>query len=295
MTRADGRRCAGLSLLLALTSCANAPSIRDARTGVSGPTDTSTAFLEVPAVLESDVRLAESVGKIIYEYDRAAEKTTDELFPDLRPTHPNGTIALGWLVAALGDGTFRVSYVADSNGAFIAYAQADYSAGGDKVSNAHLVEPPRPLSAVETAQVRAIRTASASEFLRCAETYNFVSIAASDSPSSTIHVYLIPSRTDLNSFPQGGFHDFSISVDGTSILNHFRQTKACINGSVDASKGQLSSLMSTHITSTAPTPFHVFMSLNYRLPIYTVTVQNHMLWYVREGSVRLVSNDVRKK
>lgn len=277
----------------ALAQTAAPPSSSSA----AAPADKSAASavqLAIPVQFESAVHDAETLGKSLFERDRAAEKATDALIAAHQLEYPAGEPA-GWLISDRGGGNYHVSFLVTQSGVPKAYAEADYSAASDSASNAHAVAPPRDLEPAELAQARAIKTAQAAEFLRCVATYNVVVIPSGNGDGKTIHVYLIPSRNDAKFFPEGGFHDFTISADGTTVQDHYSQTKSCLNGTAQDSKGKLAALMMSHITSPTPTAFHVFMNLNYRLDVFTVTVQNNMLWSISGGRIRVVSEDVRKK
>jgi len=269
---------------------AASPPPRNAGTPATKPSAANN--LPIPTELETAVREAETLGSSLYERDRAAEKATDAVVAARLLEHETGEPA-GWLISDRGDGNYRVSFLASQAGVPKAYAEADYSTSGDRASNAHAVEPPRDLEPAEIAQARAIKTAQSAEFLRCVEKYNVVTIPSGNGDDAVIRVYLIPSRNDAKSFPEGGFHAFTVSADGAAVRDHYSQTKTCLNAMPSETKGSLAGLMMSHITSPAPTAFHVFMNLNYRINVFTVTVQNNMLWSVSGGRIRLVSADVR--
>jgi len=281
-----------IAFAIGVTGCASSPpAAAPVQARSSAP---AAEYLPIPSQFEAAVREAETAGRMLYERDRAAEKATDLLVSAGYLKQPPGRRA-GWLTRDLGESRYHVSYLAEQNGAVRSFAEADYSIVTDRASDPLAMNPPRPLDPVELAQATAIRTAQSSEFLRCAEKYNVV--ATTDSADgSAIHVYLIPSRDEQNVFPMGGFHDITVSADGNAIAAHYSQTRACLNDKPELDGGRtLAALMSSHITTPAPTLFHVFMSLNYRMNVFAVTTQNRMLWSISGGRIRLVSNDVNKK
>ncbi len=242
---------------------------------------------QIPAALRADVALAESLGQQVYFRDRAAEKTTDRLVEAKAFAHPPPD-PQGWVTTEIDDGKLRVSYIAKINGSLKAFAEADYDPQRDATSNAHALQEPRPLSAEEIAEAQAVQTVVKEEWLRCAPTYNEVVLGAHDRDTTALRVFLIPARASRDDYPMGGFHLFTTSADGKSVISHFSQTKTCLNG---PHPDKTVALMSSQITSPAPTAFHVFMNLNYGLPVYTVTVQNNILWNIKDGKITVASLD----
>jgi len=292
-------RTLGLALAafeISLLGCASAPPTQTLAANAERTPDKNTSkakYLPIPEEFDPVVHQAEVLGLSLYQRDRAAEKGTDALVASGQLKRPAGD-AVGWLVSDLGDGNYRIKYIIAQAGALRSYAEVDYNVASDRASDPHAIDPSRPLDPSELAQARAIRTAQQGEFLRCVEKYNVVTIPSGSGDRASIHVYLIPSRDDAKVFPQGGFHDFTISADGASVQDHYSQTKACLNGRPSDTQGQLAALMNSHLTSPTPTAFHVFMNLNYRMNMFTVTVQNQMLWSISGGRIRLVSTDVGK-
>lgn len=278
-----------IAAMLCLVGCASAPQQAATASG-----NQASQYLPIPPEFESAVREAETSGRQLYERDRAAEKATDLLVATGDLKLPSGRFA-GWLIGDLGEGRYHVSYLVEQDGQPRSFAEADYSTATDRASNPVRLSPPRVLDPLELAQATAIRTAQTGELLRCVEKYNVVTALKEADNGTVIHVYLIPSRERLDEFPQGGFHDVTVSSDGKTIIDHYSQTKACLNAKASDDKGTLVSLMSSHITSPSPTLFHVFMHLNYRMNVFTVTTQNKMLWSISQGHINLVSNDVSNK
>lgn len=275
--------CAARSLLalalIALAGCATSQPASTAR-----PSSTPAAFAEIPPEYQPAIAEAERIGRDIHRRDRAAWRTTDIL--TTLPGAPTKDGA-GWLTTDIGNDVHHVVYLQNRGDGLRAWGEADYHAPSDSIANAQLISPPRPASAQEIAQARAIRTANASEWLRCAERYNVV-VRPADEQDASIHVYLIPARMTADSFPLSGFHDFTVSADGSTVTKHFSQTRGCIAHSAPPGDGQLALLMATHLTSPTPTAFHVFMSLDYGLPVYAATVENKLLWQIEQGRVRLL-------
>jgi hypothetical protein len=291
--------CGGPAILaFALAGCAStSPTAQSAaRSAVTSDSNAvhKAEYLPIPEEFTSAVHDAEVIGQSLYQRDRAAERTTDALVASKQLKRPAGEPS-GWLVSELGDGNYHVSYLVEEGGALKSYADGDYSATTDRASNPRALSPPRQLEPFELAQARAIKTAQSAEFLRCVPKYNVVTVPTGAGEPPAIHVYLIPSRDDAGIFPEGGFHDFTISADGTTVKSHYSQTKACLNANPSTIKGKLEALMNSHLTSPAPTAFHVFMNLNYRMNIFTVTTQNQRLWSISGGRIRLVSADVDNK
>jgi hypothetical protein len=102
-----------------------------------------------------------------------------------------------------------------------------------------------------------------------------------------ILVFVMSAWADSDLAPLGGYHMYRVSHDGGEVLDHFSQTRSC---PVASSKElqESDSLMVSHIDSATPTMFHVFMSLQYRKPIYVATTQNDLLWKVDRNRIELL-------
>ncbi|MBO9662425.1 hypothetical protein [Dokdonella sp.] len=250
----------------------------------AGPGRVQPAAEPVPPEYRAAIGASERVGLDVYRRDHAASRTTDVLLQ--LPGAPSLQEGAGWLTQDVGNGVYRVVYLLGRKEDLRAWAEADYHVSSDSIVDPHLISPPRPLSPDETPLARAVQTAMSAEWLRCAERYNVVTRPAGGEDAS-IHVYLLPARMEGNSFPQSGFHDFAVSADGSAIVDHYSQTKACLRSTASPpSGGKLHALMATHLTSPVPTAFHVFMSLDYGMPVYAVTVDNGLLWSIDQGHIR---------
>ncbi len=273
---------ARILLALALTVLAGCATSQPATT--ARPAGTPTAFAQTPPEYQAAIAEAERIGLDIYRRDRAAWRTTDILTKLPGAQAKDGA---GWLTTDLDNDVHRVVYLQSRGDGLHAWGEADYHAPSDSIANAHLISPPRALSTQEIAQARAIRTANAADWLRCAERYNVV-VRPADAQEAAIHVYLIPARMKADSFPLSGFHDFTVSADGSTVTAHFSQTKTCIGQSGSPKGDKPAALMATHLTSPTPTAFHVLMSLDYGLPVFAATVENRRLWKIEEGRVHLM-------
>lgn len=267
--------------LVAVAGCATS---HPAQSPSSSPGGVHPAAEPVPPEYRAAIETSERIGLDIYRRDHAASRTTDILRQ--LPGAPSSQESAGWLTKDIGNDVYRVVYLQGSKDDLRAWAEADYHVGSDSIVKPHLISPPRPLSPDEMPLARAVQTAMASEWLRCAEHYNVV-VRPAGSEDASIHVYLLPARITMDSFPQSGFHDFSVSADGSKVIDHYSQTKACIEATANPPSGaKLQGLVATHLTSPAPTAFHVFMSLDYAMPVYTVTVDNGLLWTIDKGRIR---------
>ncbi len=276
-----------LSLSAMFAGCAATGSTsRDARSGGNG-----TSFLPVPETFAQDLARAQRLGREIYERDRAAELTTDALFPVALRGQSNEKRS-GWVVTAIGEHAYRVSYLVLVDGTRRVDAEADYSALTGKVSNLRSHQPARDLDTAELAQATAIQQALRAEVLRCSANYNVVALP---DVHDAIDVYLIPARTSMDVFPMGGFHRITLDATGENVRGQYAQTKTCIDMQRETGKGKPVGLFVTHLTTAAPTALHVFMSLNYRESIYVITVENHMLWSVSGDTVHLLDTDIGKR
>jgi hypothetical protein len=242
---------------------------------------------EIPEKYRSDVAMAEFIGRLIRLHDSAAWVTTDALqaahaFGDQSPGR-------GWLTLARDDGNIDVRYFSEQDGQVVAFASASLDVEAFKARDAHKLAPPEPMTEREQRLMRARNLALATPELRVCTDHapNTVIVESDDDGRREILVFVMSAWVNVDEAPLGGYHMFRVSPDGNTVLSLYSQTKACPMASGAASK-QAQALTVTHLTSAAPTMFHVFMSLQYRKPLYVSTTQNGLLWRVERGQVFLV-------
>lgn len=244
---------------------------------------------EIPAKYRQDVSMAEFTGKMIRLHDIAAWLTTDSLTQAKAFDGIQGQ-GRGWLTLDNGK-DIEVRYFVENDGHTEAVATAKLDVEAVKAVDAKKLSPPQPMNELEQRLIRAKMLAlTEGEATLCTKhAPNTVVFELEEDGQQQILVFVMSAWVD-KAAPLGGYHMFRLSRDGRTILSHFSQTKTC--PMADASTFETSSaLMVSHMNSATPTMFHVFMSLQYRKPLFVATTQNNLLWRVEQGQIFLVQQD----
>jgi hypothetical protein len=244
---------------------------------------------EIPLKYQHDVGMAEFTGRMIRLHDIAAWLTSDALNEAKAFERISGT-GRGWLTLDNGK-DIEVRYFVERDGRTEAIAAARLDVDSVKAIDAKKLSPPEPVTDREQRLMRAKSLAlSGRENTLCTEhTPNTVVFELDEDGRQEILVFVMSAWVS-NAAPLGGYHMYRVSQDGGTLLDHYSQTKACPMADASTFKSS-SALMVSHMTSATPTMFHVFMSLQYRKPLYVTTTQNKLLWRVEKGQVFLVEQD----
>ncbi|MBF6024533.1 hypothetical protein [Lysobacter niastensis] len=244
---------------------------------------------EIPEAYRYEVGLAEFVGQMIRLHDSAAWLTTDAL-QEIKAFDGQQGKGRGWLTLGNGE-DIEVRYFFEHDGRTAAVASATLDTRAFKARDARKLSPAEPMSEREQRLMRARMLALATDGLMVCTNHppNTVVIEADEDGRKEIQVFVMSAWVSDAETPLGGYHMFRVSEDGNTVISHFSQTRACPLGRGSQSR-ETAALAVTHLTSKAPTMFHVFMSLQYRKPLYVTTTQNGMLWRVEKGRVFLVND-----
>ena len=207
-----------------------------------------------------------TLGREIYIQDIAAWVATDALLAAL--TDADKATIRGWVV--LGDGPTRTVRFLKVDGDGV-------TPGWDIVVTNGQAAPPAP--AAETAMTgetlaryQARQTAISNVgTLRCGQ-YN--SVVAHDPDSDGWLVWLLASSPAQGVMPVGGHYRFHISADGQTMIRRDQLSNSCLNMAANAPpgpNGEPAAVVVTQIVSQGPVETHVFLSLQFRTPIYVAT------------------------
>lgn len=224
-------------------------------------------------------------GRLLFEIDRAAWVTTDDLQERVRDLANQGV--RGWTVERDGNG-YGVTYYAGEGDARVAVYRG-------RVENRRVVSreifPPgsRPLLTPVQRRLADARGAIGRMGRRPCTAAPFNSaVIPPDTPDGPIDVYALTAQTEARMFPFGGHFRATLSPAG-EILAQRDFTRACINMPTDSGRGgRTAGLMITHLLDKVPTEIHVFMAIWTGLPIYVGTADPQRVWEVTGTSVRLV-------
>ncbi|MEG3788688.1 hypothetical protein V1318_00995 [Lysobacter sp. CCNWLW3] len=242
----------------------------------------------IPDKYRRDVAIAEYIGNAIRRHDLAAWLTTDELvkikaLPDA-PGQPSG-----WLTLERDD-DIDVRYFSKVDGQLVAFASATLGFAPHGVRDATRLQPPQPAQPREQRLMAALHLARQQDQVYCSQRPpNTVAFEYEEDGQDQILVFVMTPWLD-ESVPLGGYAMYRIDAQGERLIDRYEQTRGCVNTTLDQAR-KPDSLFVSHLTSAAPTMFHVFMSLQYRTPIVVFTTQNEQLWKVERGRIRLLGPD----
>lgn len=207
-----------------------------------------------------------AIGSSIFIQDRAAARATNVLLARFDGKPPSGLI--GWIVVPSGQ---------DQLVRFLVGAPTAPRPGYDI-----LVDRNGPQ---QIARYHARNTAgSGIGALRCAARYNVVVL--DDPDSEDWLVWLLPSTTDADKVPMGGYYRFRIAADGRSVVEREQLSGGCLD--LDrrqaGQNGQPAGLVTNLVVASQPLEIHVFLSLLNRLPIYILAGEK--MWAVQGAAIR---------
>lgn len=224
-------------------------------------------------------------GRLLFEIDRAAWVTTDDLRRRLR----GGDLGAvrGWTVERDGAGYSVTYYVGEGD------ARAAIYRG--RVENRRVVarevfrEGSRPmLTAFQRRLADARGAAARLGKTPCTPAPFNATVIPPDAPDGPIDVYALSAQTQAGMFPFGGHFRATLSPAG-EIVAQRDFTRSCVNMPADAGRGnRTAALMVTHLLDKVPTEIHVFLSIWTGLPIYVGTADPQRVWEVTGGGIRLV-------
>lgn len=237
---------------------------------------------------DARLRAAAERGLLLFEMDRAAWVTTDDM---LQRFGRRDMPIKGWVTEREAEG-YRVTYFGDGPAGPVAW-YAGRVRSGKVVSAEVFPEAARP--ALTPAQLRLRQAADVarrfSEYQPCTPARFNVAVIPPDSADSPVDTYLLSAQTETNVYPLGGHYLLRIGPDG-KVVSHRRFMNSCMN--VDAGRQRKGAkpvaLVVTHLLDPVPTEIHVWSSLAMRKPIYVGTGPER-IWSVEGGRIRLLKGE----
>lgn len=251
----------------------------------------------IPEDLQEQVTLSQFFGGLLRLHDIAAWQTTDSLkeagaFKKKNiPGQP-----VGWLTFNDEEkNIINVRYYAVKGGNTSRFAEADLDLKSMKATNNKLLNDSISATTDELNQLTALSTVKSLKLLNCTGPFNSIVLPFTNGDAEEIRVYLFSPWTDKLA-PLGGHHLVRVSKDGKNIISQYSQTRSCINNDNAALRRKdLTALMITHLTSDTPTEMHVFLSMQYKKPIYVMSISNGITWSVDGNKISLVDRRDGKK
>lgn len=262
----------------------------DAGLPADADADSRRIACTIPDEYREDVALAEFFGKALRRHDMAAWLSTDALNKRgaLAKAGKRASNPQGWITEEHEQGV-RVRYLAGPNAAPVAFASADLRFEPFGVVDARIHEPNLLASEREKRLLKARALAQAAPGLfTCTEaTPNVVMTEFEGADGVPRILVAFMSAWMDGAAPMGGYHLVRVDANATQVIDVFSQTKGCPMAGSRREIGKTAALMVSHITTPTPTLFHVFMSLQYRKPMYVATVDNNLMWKVDEGRISI--------
>jgi hypothetical protein len=259
------------------------------------------ALLLVPALVaaappklkageEARIKFAIDRGEELFEIDRAAWVTTDDMVEKRGDDRSAGLIK-GWVVEreAGAPHAYIVTYYTNDPGGRRALYVGHVR--DNKVVSAALVPAEKPVALTQT-QARLADAVEAarerSKFKPCTPANFNVTAVPPKVPSGPVEVYLLTAMVRSGEYPFGGHYRLEVGDKGR-IRSSRKFTNACMNipDGRGADGEQSVALGVTHLLDPVPTEIHVFMSIWLGKPIY-VSAGNRV-WEVAGPAIRLVS------
>ncbi|MBX3561040.1 MAG: hypothetical protein KF780_04415 [Sphingomonas sp.] len=244
-----------------------------------------------PAFAQSDeesARIAWTLerGRLLFEIDRAAWVTTDDLTARVGDLNRAGV--RGWTVEREDDG-YRVIY-------YIGEGEARVALYHGRVENRRVVSAEvfpagarPPLTVIQHRLADARGAVGRMELRACASSGLNLAIIPPDVSDDPLDIYVLTPQAQSGVYPFGGHSRATVSANG-EIVSQRAFTNSCINVSdgTDGEGGRPVALLITHLLDPVPTEIHVFLSIWIGLPIYVSTAEPQRVWEVTAEHIRLV-------
>jgi hypothetical protein len=235
---------------------------------------------------EEQARLswAEQRGQTLFEIDRAAWVTTDDLAARIGDLRNSGI--RGWTVERDGNVYVVVYYV--GVGAARSALYRGRVANNRVVSGEVFPNGSRPpLTPVQR------RIADARELVPrlnrqpCTAASFNVAVIPPETPDANLDVYALTPQVENDVFPFGGHFRATVSPAG-EIVAQRAFTNSCLNMPTRGSdRNRTAALMLTHLLDPIPTEIHVFVSIWARLPVFVATANPRRVWEVDGGRIQM--------
>lgn len=219
-------------------------------------------------------------GRQLYEVDRAARVTTDDIAR--RDRNWKSWPLKGWIVERDGSepNSYAVTYYGEGEGGPRAWYVGKVR-GGRLASAELLPADSRPLLTEPQLRLARIRDiASGTEYRPCTRGQFNVAAIPPASSNDPIDVYLLTPQVKANEFPFGGHYLLRVGPDG-AIQSKRAFTRACINmPKTGGRKGGTGAFFVTHLLDPTPTEIHVFMSISAGAPVIVAAGEPMRMWVV---------------
>jgi len=223
-------------------------------------------------------------GRLLFEIDRAAWVTTD----DLRARNGLTNEILGWTVERDRDGYIVVYYARGEGDALVAVYIARVV--DRRVVSAELFPAGQrpPLTPTQNRIAAARGALRGVTVTTCTNSRPNIAVIPPDRADGPIDVYVLTAQTEAGVYPFGGHHLLTIGADDR-VVSQRAFTNSCLNMTREApGGGNVAALTITHLLDPVPTEIHVFMSIWVGLPLFVGI--GGRVWEVTGDSISLVDD-----
>jgi hypothetical protein len=232
-------------------------------------------------------------GQLLFELDRAAWVTTDDMFERV-PGARDWPIR-GWIVEPDGGqkGAYAVTYYGFEPEGPVAYFVGRVR---DQRAVSGEAMPPagRPvLSERQQRLVKAREAAMTLDYAPCTEAPFNIAIIPPPSDEAPLEVYLLSAQTEHDVYPMGGHFLIGIAPDG-ALLSRRKFMNSCmdLDARPDAAgPEEPAAMFLTHLLDPVPTEIHVFTAIALGKPVYVSTEGGKRIWEVFGPRIRLVDKE----
>lgn len=224
-------------------------------------------------------------GRLLFEVDRAAWVTTDDLRERVRRAELG--LIRGWTVERDGDAFVVNFYAGEGDARAILYR--------GRVENRRVVsrevfaEGARPALTPLQRRLADARGEIARFGERpCTNGPFNAAIIPPDTPDGPVDIYALTPQTQANNFPFGGHFRATLAADGT-LSGKRGFMRSCFNMERPPSRGGSTpaAMFLTHLLDPIPTEIHVFMSIWIGLPVMVGTADRR-IWSVEGSGIGLI-------
>lgn len=217
---------------------------------------------------DSAVKRAAERGRLIYELDRAAWVSTDEMLK--RFPKPSATGIRGWIVEVLPDRLKTTYYREQGDRPVAAYI---VESRGRAVISEMVPNSPEEegLTPLQVRMIEAREVAGDQPVQRCTNGPMNTVVIPPQTTDQPVEVYELSPQVKNDEYPLGGHFLFVVGPSG-DVISHRKFTNACLNMAKPAtSGGKVAAMFVTHILDATPTEIHVFSAFTADTPIYVGT------------------------
>jgi len=235
---------------------------------------------------EEQARIAwvEQRGQLLFEIDRAAWVTTDDLVARIGPRVSE---IKGWTVERDGSAYVVAYYVGEGDARAVLYRGRVEN--NRVVSGEVFAEGSRPpLTAAQRRIADARGVFARLERRPCTASAFNIAVIPPETPDAPIDVYALSAQVENDVYPFGGHYRATLSPSG-EIVAQRAFTNACVNMPTRREgRTTPAALGITHLLDPIPTEIHVFMSIWTRFPLFVGTSNPDRVWSVEGPHIRLV-------